>query len=196
MALVAISSPWYLPAILGNEPKDAIEVLAEGKYLRLLNENGWEYVLRPNASGVVVMVAVTDDGRLILVEQFRTAVHRRVIELPAGLVGDTHQAIGESLVVAAHRELLEETGYEAREMLRLAEGPVAVGLASEVVTFFQAVGLRRVGPGGGDASESIVVHEVELGRLKPWLAARESAGAFIDPKLYAGLYLIAEGSPR
>lgn len=182
--------------ILKNESRDEVVVLAEGKYLRLLSENGWEYVVRPNASGVVVMVAITDDRRLILVEQFRTAVHRRVIELPAGLVGDTAEGSGESLLVAARRELLEETGYEAAEMLRLAQGPVAVGLASEVVTFFQAVGLRRVGPGGGDASESIVVHEVELGALGPWLAAQEAAGASIDPKLYAGLYLIQPDRPR
>jgi ADP-ribose pyrophosphatase len=168
-----------------------IRTLAEGRYLRLVDEGGWEYVVRPNATGVVVIVAVTSDDRLVLVEQFRTAVHARVIELPAGLVGDTGDGAGESLETAAHRELIEETGHAADEMVRLAEGPVAVGLASEVVTFFHARGLRRVGPGGGDATESIIVHEVPLAELRGWLAEKERQGAMVDPKLFAGLYLIS-----
>lgn len=177
-------------AASGEGDGGAIEVLGQGKYLRFLNENGWEYVLRHNSSGVVVIVAVTPAGRLVLVEQFRMAVHRRVIELPAGLVGDSAGGEGEALEVAARRELLEETGYEADDLYRLAEGPVAVGLASEVVTFFHASGLRRVGPGGGDASEQIIVHEVDLAKLRPWLAQREREGLLVDPKLYAGLYLV------
>ena len=43
---------------------------------------------RPGVTGIVTVVAVTDDGRLVLTEQFRKPVGRRVIELPAGLAGD------------------------------------------------------------------------------------------------------------
>ncbi len=89
----------------------AIEVLAEGKYLRFLSEGGWEYVIRPHSTGVVVIVAVTPARELILVEQHRVAVHASVIELPAGLVGDTSALRGEPLETAARRELIEETGY-------------------------------------------------------------------------------------
>src|SRR5688572_18561755 len=96
-------------------------VLAQGKYLSLIDENGWEYVRRDGATGVVLIVAITDDRRLVLVEQFRTSVHRRVMELPAGLVGDGADDAEESLVVAARRELLEETGFEAEAMSPLAE---------------------------------------------------------------------------
>ena len=168
----------------------SVQTLAEGKYLRFLNEDGWEYVVRPHSTGVVVIVAVTLEGRLILVEQRRVPVHSQVVELPAGLVGDTAAARGEPLAAAASRELLEETGYEAERMIELASGPMAVGLGSEIVTFFHAQDLRRTGPGGGDDTEEIVVHEVALPELPGWLAHQRRAGALVDPKIFAGLYLI------
>jgi len=176
----------------GGRAAPPIRVLAEGRFLRFVDDGGWEYVTRPNATGVVVIVAVTPDDRLILVEQLRPAVRARVVELPAGLAGDIAPYGGEPLEAAAHRELVEETGYAADEMVRLAEGPVAVGVASEVVTFFHARGLRRVGPGGGDANESITVHEVPLKDLRAWLSEKQKQGAMVDPKLFAGLYLISE----
>ena len=142
----------------------------------------------------MVIVAITPGGALLLVEQRRVAVHGQVIELPAGLVGDTAAARGEPLVTAARRELIEETGYEAERMIELASGPIAVGVTSEVVTFFHAQGLRRIGAGGGDDTEEIVVHEVPLDELHPWLAARRRDGALVDPKLFAGLYLIGKGA--
>lgn len=142
---------------------------------------------RTVASGVVVIVAVTDEGRLVLTEQYRIPVERSVIELPAGLAGDGEA--GETLIAAAHRELLEETGYEATAMGRLADGPSSAGLTSEVVTFMRASGLRRVGPGGGDADEAITVHEVLLDEVGAWLDAMTRRGYLVDPKVYAGLYL-------
>ena len=168
-------------------------VLHRGRYLTLLDERGWEYVTRGGITGVVVIVAVTPEGKLLLVEQPRTALHKRVVELPAGLVGDLEP--GESLLAAAGRELIEETGYEAREMSVLAEGPVAVGLSDEVLTFFQARGLARVGPGGGDETEDITVHEVPLSELRRFLAARAAEGLAIDPKIYAGLFLVGAEVP-
>jgi len=167
----------------------AIEVLADGKFLRFLSEGGWEYVIRPHSSGVVVVVAVTPARELILVEQHRVAVHASVIELPAGLVGDTSAVRGEPIETAARRELIEETGYEADRMVELATGPISVGVSSEVVTFFHAQGLRRIGPGGGDDTEAITVHAVALGDLRGWLADRQRAGRLVDPKIFAGLYL-------
>jgi ADP-ribose pyrophosphatase len=168
-------------------------VLGSGRYLTLLDDAGWEYVTRPNIKGVVVIVAITDDDELLLVEQHRPAVGRRVIELPAGLVGDVDA--GESLVVAAGRELREETGFTAREMVALAEGPIAVGVSSETISFFQARGLTRVGAGGGDASEQITTHEVPLPDLRRFLATRGAAGLAVDPKIYAGLFLVGAKVP-
>ena len=168
-----------------------LTVLAEGKYLRFLSEGGWEYVIRPHSTGVVVIVAFTPARELVLVEQHRVAVHGSVIELPAGLVGDTSALRGEPLETAARRELIEETGFEAQQMVELGARPIAVGVSSEVVTFFHALGLRRVGPGGGDETEEITVHLVPLAELRGWLAERQRAGRLVDPKIFAGLYLAA-----
>jgi ADP-ribose pyrophosphatase len=162
-------------------------VVARGRYLTFVDDGGWEYVTRANVTGIVVVVAVTDDERLLLVEQWRPAVRSRVIELPAGLVGDVDA--GETLLSAASRELVEETGFSAREMALLAAGPIAVGVSDEVISFFQARGLTQVGPGGGDASESIVVHAVPLAGLRAFLAERAPDGLAVDPKIYAGLFL-------
>jgi ADP-ribose pyrophosphatase len=177
-----------------KEPERAPRVLGAGKYLTLVSESGWEYCTRPHVTGIVVIVAVTDDGKLLLVEQPRTAVHNHVIELPAGMVGDVDAQ--ETLAAAAHRELIEETGFEAGEIALLAEGPIAVGVSDEVVTFFQARRLTRVGPGGGDDSEDITVHEVALGDLRGFLAAQQAAGRAVDPKIYAGLFLAGVEAPR
>jgi ADP-ribose pyrophosphatase len=171
----------------------AIQVLGEGKYLRFLSEAGWEYVMRPHATGVVVIVAITPARELILVEQHRVSVHASVVELPAGLVGDTSALRGETLETAAHRELVEETGFEAEKMVELGSGPISVGVSSEVVTFFHAQSLRRVGPGGGDDTEDIAVHLVPLPDLRGFLAERQRAGRLIDPKIFSGLYLAGAG---
>jgi len=160
------------------------ETLGEGKYLRLVREGRWEYVQRVNATGIVLVVAV-DDGKLILVEQYRPAVGARVIDLPAGLAGDEGE---EALETAAARELEEETGYRAERFERLCEFVPSPGLSAEVVTLFRAVGLERVGPGGGDSSEAIVVHQVPLGEVDAWVARMTAEGALIDAKLYAGLH--------
>jgi ADP-ribose pyrophosphatase len=163
-------------------------VLCEGRFLRLIKCGRWEYADRTKSSGAAVIVAVTNETRLLLIEQFRIPVGQRVIELPAGLAGDIAGEETETLATAAHRELREETGYEAEEMLQLAAGPPTAGLASEIVTFYRAKGLRRAGPGGGDGHEEIQVHEVPLGEADDWLKRKMAEGLLIDPKVYAGLY--------
>lgn len=169
-------------------------MIGEGKYLRLVAENGWEYATRPHVTGIVVVVAVTDDGKLVLVEQPRQAVHKPVIELPAGMVGDVDP--DEPLASAARRELIEETGFEAGQIRLLAEGPIAVGVSDEIISIYEARRLKRVGPGGGDDSEHITVHEVPLGGLRRFLAEQQAAGRAVDPKIYAGLFLAGVEVPR
>ncbi|MBC8246008.1 MAG: NUDIX hydrolase [Deltaproteobacteria bacterium] len=94
----------------------------------------------------------------------------------------------ESLATAAHRELIEETGYEAQEMKLLTSGPPSPGLSAEMVHVFRTRGLRRVGAGGGDATEDITVHEVSMSQIVPWLEAKAAEGRMIDPKVYSGLF--------
>jgi ADP-ribose pyrophosphatase len=165
-----------------------IRVLAEGRHLRLVDEGGWEYTQRLNICGIVVIVAVTPEGRILLVEQYRQPMHSRVVELPAGLAGDTPEAANEPLTAAARRELFEETGYEAGSFDLLAEGPPSPGMTSERISFFRANDLSKTGPGGGDEAEDIEVHEVSLEAAPEWLWERERAGRLVDPKVYAGLY--------
>lgn len=170
-----------------------IDILGTGRFTRLVRKGGWEYVERTNASGIVLIIALTPEGRLLLVEQHRPPVDARVIELPAGLAGDLADAADEPLAEAARRELLEETGYDAARLVRVAGGPLSAGLTSEVVTVFQAEGLTRVSAGGGDESEDIVVHEVALADVPAFLGAREAAGVLVDPKVYAALWFTRPG---
>lgn len=158
-----------------------------GRYLGLKESNDWEYAFRTNASGVVVLVPLTDAGELILVEQFRIPVNSRVIELPAGLVGDTDDN-DESIRTAAHRELREETGYQAAHLEELLTCPSTPGMADEIITIYFASGLERVSAGGGDDSEDITVHRVPLGQAPAWLESRRAEGIMLDPKIYAGLF--------
>ncbi len=164
--------------------------LATGKYLALVKEGHWEYCIRPNASGAAIILAVTAEQKLLLVEQYRIPLRARTIELPAGIIGDEPAHGGESHADAARRELREETGYDAEQIEMLTQGASSGGLASEVVTLFRATGLRRVGDGGGVAHEEIAVHEVPVSEVHQWLAGRAKAGVLVDPKVYAGLYFL------
>lgn len=170
-------------------------VIATGKYLLLKQRNGWEYVERRQVSGIVGILAVTEDRKLVLVEQYRSALDKRVIEIPAGLAGDLEGAENEAFVEAARRELLEETGYEAGEMEYLTEGPASAGLSTEIITFFHARDLRKVAAGGGDMSEEIVVHEVPIDTLPGWLAEKRREGCAVDYKVYTALYFEGLANP-
>lgn len=167
------------------------EVMAAGRFLRMVREGGWEFVERINAKAIVVIIAATDEGRVLFVEQFRPPLGRRVIELPAGLAGDIAGQEDEDLEIAARRELLEETGYEAGAWERIGDGPTSAGLCTEIVTMFIARGLRRVAEGGGDESEDITVHEIPLVEAREWLRERSAAGVPADPKVYAALYFLS-----
>lgn len=165
------------------------EKLFETRWLQLYRIGGWDYVSRPHADCSVGILAITAAQEIVLVEQFRIPVQRRVIEIPAGLVGDEVAHRGESLAETARRELLEETGFRAATMTLLAITPTSAGMTSDVLHLFHATGLRREHAGGGVASEDIKVHQVALANLGSWLAAREAEGVAIDFKIHAALRL-------
>jgi len=171
-----------------NEPIQ----LHVNKFLALIQEGRWEYVDRVNATGAALIVAVTAEQKILLVEQYRIPVHARTIELPAGIIGDEPGGANESHAEAARRELLEETGYAAEKIEALTTGPACSGITSERVTLFRALGLRRTGKGGGVAHEDITVHEVPLAEIGFWLEAKAKTGVLIDPKVYAGLFFVAQ----
>ncbi len=167
---------------------DTPVILTETKHLRLLSLDGWIFVQRMRMSGVVAIVPITRDDQLVLIEQYRPPLGKRIVEFPAGLVGDQPGSEDESHEQAAHRELLEETGFQADHLDRLFETPTSPGLTDEQLTFFLARDVVRVGPGGGDASEQIIVHTVPLTRIQAWLGEQTAEGKLIDIKVYAGLY--------
>lgn len=132
------------------------------------------------------IVAVTDASELVIVEQYREPVGTRTIELPAGLIGDIDAQ--EPAHVAAHRELLEETGFDAAHIVEVARGPTSPGITDEQIVMYVATGLRRLHEGGGDATEDIVVHVVPLDQAEQWIATQTSAGKMVDLKVFAGLH--------
>ena len=156
--------------------------LSRGRFLSLKSKNGWEFVERTNASAIVAVIAVTSDDELILVEQFRPPVNARVVELPAGLVGDVDG--DDTIEEAGRRELLEETGYAAEEVSRLFQGPISAGLSTEILTVVRAEGLCLEGPGGGVDGEDIQVHLIKTSEVKQWLL---ESTVMLDPKVFSAL---------
>ncbi|MCD4826001.1 MAG: NUDIX hydrolase [Phycisphaerae bacterium] len=165
------------------------KVLAEGKYFRMILQGRWEYLEPKNFSDVVMIVPVTDDGKLVIIEQYRVPVAAQTFEIPAGLVGDDDDKQGESVYAAAHRELLEETGYQADSMEVILEGAPSAGSNSLILTFLMATGLKKVTAGGGDEHEDIIVHEVPLDEVPAWLDEKRTHGNVVDLKIYTGLFL-------
>lgn len=162
-------------------------IIASGRFIRLMRRGTWEYAERLNTTGAVCIIAVTDDRKLLLIEQPRPALGIPVIELPAGLVGDGEDT-GELGSAAANRELVEETGYQATRIEEVAEGPLTPGLSNERAALFLASGLRRVGPGGGVDGEQITLHEVPLPEVESFLRDQAARGRAIDLKVYTALH--------
>ena len=176
--------------LLESSDNLSFDILFEGRFLRVKRKDHWEYVERHKASGIVAILAITDNQEIILIEQLRIPVNRRVIEIPAGLAGDIEGRENEALAEAAKRELLEETGYEAQQMEYLMDGPPSAGLSTEMMTFFRARGLKQVGAIGGDGAENIQVHVVPLVKLKSWIETKRGEGCLVDYNIYAALYWI------
>lgn len=166
------------------------EVVAEGKFISFMKVDQWEYVKRNNCSDIVIILAMNEEGRIIFVEQFRPPVSQNVIEFPAGLVNDEIEHNGESYLEGAKRELLEETGYEAGEVVKVIKGPASSGSSADLVTLVYATNLKKVAEGGGVEDESIIVHEILLDEADEWLESMAQKGVLVEPKVYAGLYFL------
>lgn len=158
-----------------------METVWSGKYIEACRDGTWEYVRRRRGIGAAVILAITDEQEVILVEQFRVPLGRNCIELPAGLVGDDDS--GEAAAATAARELEEETGYRARSMQSLGEYAASPGMSSETFELFRTEGVSRVGEGGGVEGEELTVHLVPLRDLAAFLSAKRAEGSMIDVKL-------------
>jgi ADP-ribose pyrophosphatase len=161
----------------------------EGKKLLVFENEGWEFAERKKGKSAVAILAVTDDDRILFVEQFRRPVNALGIDFPAGLVGDEdgHDDPAET----AKKELLEETGYACESIERLTTSPTSPGITSELVTFYRARGLAKRGEGGGVGGEDITVHHIPRTAVFDWLKRKNGEGVLIDVKVWAGLWWLS-----
>jgi ADP-ribose pyrophosphatase len=89
--------------------------------------------------GAVAVIAVTEEGKIILVEQYRKAMEKHLVEIPAGKL-----EAGEVPVDTAVRELEEETGYACDRMELLVSFYTSPGFADEIVYLYEAKGLKKI----------------------------------------------------
>jgi ADP-ribose pyrophosphatase len=158
-----------------------------GKYIEVVVDGRWEYVLRARSIGAAVILAI-DDGHVLLVEQYRVPLGASCVELPAGLVGD--DLAGEPVESAALRELEEETGYSADRVEVIGKFASSPGMVGETFTLVRACGLKPISNGGGVGGEDITVHRVAVADVARFVSERRAAGAIIDVKL---LLLLGSG---
>lgn len=166
----------------------ASETVWEGRFLTVQVAGTWEYAARKGDIAAAVIVAIEEgpsgearDRHVILVEQYRVPIGRNCLELPAGLVGD--ETAGESVALAAGRELEEETGYRAARIDDLGVFHSSPGMTSESFNLVRATGLTKVGDGGGDGTENITVHRVPLAEVPAFVAAKRAEGVAVDAKM-------------
>lgn len=152
-----------------------IEVLKDTVLLPDGSMSTREYITHP---GAVAMLAMLDNGNLVMERQFRYPLHREFIELPAGKIDD-----GEDILVTAQRELLEETGYVAGEWIHLTTAWPCIGYSDERMEYFLARGLKHVGSKLDDG-EFLEVFELSLDQAIEWIRL----GKITDSKTIVGLF--------
>ena len=168
-----------------DEPEPE-HVMWQGRYITAKTKGRWEYVSRSRGIRAAVILAVEDGPggkEALLVEQYRVPLGKPCIELPAGLIGDDDGQDGEDALIAAGRELEEETGYRASHLEDLGEFFSSPGMISESFHLIRARGLAKVGDGGGVGDENIVTHRVALADLPAFVAEQRRAGKAIDVRL-------------
>lgn len=134
-----------------------------------------EYVVHP---GAVAVLALLDNGNLVMERQYRYAPQREFIEIPAGKIDSS-----EDILTCAQRELLEETGYVADEWEHLTTTWPCIGYADERIEYFLARGLVHRGSRLDDG-EFLEVFELPLTEAVEWIRQ----GRIDDSKTIVGLF--------
>jgi len=145
------------------------ELMYEGDFIKVRKDkvrlpdgaiSSREYINHP---GAVAVLAMLDNGNLVMERQYRYAPQREFIELPAGKID-----YGEDILLTAQRELLEETGYVASEWIHLATAWPCIGYADERMEYFLARGLTHQGRNLDDG-EFLEVFELSLHEALEWI---------------------------
>jgi ADP-ribose pyrophosphatase len=160
------------------------ELVYQGDFIQVRKDNvrlpdgktgSREYINHP---GAVAVLALLDNGNLVMERQFRYAPQREFVELPAGKIDH-----GEDILVCAKRELLEETGYVASEWTHLTTAWPCIGYADERMEYFLARGLSHLGRKLDDG-EFLEVFELPLTEALEWIRL----GKINESKTIVGLF--------
>lgn len=127
--------------------------------------------------GSVVVLPVLDDGRILMIRQFRYAAKQSLWELVAG-----HREPNETFLQSAPRELEEETGYTAKKFTKLLEFYPSPGLLSEKMVLYLAEDLTK-GKSKQEEDEKISSRALAMAELEAWI----KSGNIIDGKSIAGI---------
>ncbi|MEH6943028.1 NUDIX hydrolase [Bacillus sp. JJ722] len=132
--------------------------------------------------GAVAIIAITQDNKIVMVEQYRKALERSIIEIPAGKL-----ELGEEPVVTAIRELEEETGYVSESMEHIVSFYTSPGFADELLHVFVAKGLKKKEDAAScDEDEFVEVLEIDLEEAQTYIKEQK----IYDAKtVYAVQYL-------
>lgn len=156
----------------------------DGNFLKVRRDNARmpdgsvssrEYITHP---GAVAILALLDNGKLLMERQFRYAPQQEFIEIPAGKIDP-----GEDILLTAQRELLEETGYVAGEWIHLTTAWPCIGYADERLEYFLARGLTHHASKLDDG-EFLEVFELSITDAIDWVRL----GKINDSKTIVGLF--------
>jgi ADP-ribose pyrophosphatase len=132
-----------------------IEVYVEDVELPNGKTSKREVVKHP---GAVAVIPVTNEGKIVLVRQYRKAMERVLVEIPAGKLEK-----GEEPLATAHRELEEETGYRCGSMRHIVSFYTSPGFADELIHLYVAENLSKMENSASlDEDEFVDVLEVTL----------------------------------
>lgn len=163
------------------------EMIYEGAILNLRKDkvtvpNGTSYREIVEHNGGAVIVAVTDDNKIVMVKQYRAAVKRAVLELPAGKVED-----GEDPMETAIRELKEETGYTPEKTVHLISSYPSIGYTEEMLHIYLCTDLVP-GETDFDENEALDVYEYKYDELMEMI----KNGELFDGKTQLGLLIAGQ----
>ncbi len=160
------------------------ELVHQGDFIRVYKDrvklpdgsvSSREYIKHP---GAVAILALLDNGNLVMERQYRYPPRQEFVELPAGKIDH-----GEDILVTAQRELLEETGYVAKEWTHLTTAWPCIGYADERMEYFLARGLSHQGS-NLDEGEFLEIFELSLSDAMEWIRL----GKINESKTILGLF--------